>query len=150
MRTIKIFFIISYVFWGGLGVYALSELLLRNVWFELFPFEEVAPLDVEYEKLNHETTLIKYQFEPNGSVINGERRVADTLMKERLPNEHTEMQISYNKVFPCINHIDALGLKSRNGYVALVMSAFFICLTLLFDVYADKGKWANKYKKALK
>lgn len=149
MRTIKIFFIISYVFWVGLGIYALSELLLRNVWFEFFPFEKVAPSDVEYEKLDHETTLIKYQFELKGSVIIGERRVADMLIKERLPNEHTEIQISYNKVFPYVNHIDALGLKSRNGYVALVMSAFFLCLTLLFDVYADKGKWASRYRKAL-
>lgn len=150
MRFIRLVFFISYVFWGGLGLYSLGDLLLRNVWGDLFPVEAAAPIWIDYERKKDGLTLIQYGFQVDGKLYKGERRVADWIIEERLPKSKNEIQISYNGMIPQVNFIEELGMKMKNGYVGLAVSGFFLALTLLVDFFCDRHRWADRYQKALK
>lgn len=150
MRLIRIIIFVSYVFWGGLGLYSLGELLLRNVWGDLFPVETTTPIWIDYEGKGDGLTLIQYGFQVDGKSYKGERRVADLIIEERLPKNKNEIQISYNGMIPQVNFIEELGMKMKNGYIGLAMSGFFIALTLFLDVLGDKKRWADRYQNALK
>jgi hypothetical protein len=150
MRLVKTVIFVSYIFWGGLGLYSLGELLLRNVWIDFFEIEKVAPTWIDYEPKGDGLTLIQYRFQVDGKTYNGKKRVAEWIIEERLPNDKNEIQISYNAMIPQVNFIDELGMKMKNGYTGLAISVFFLALTLFFDVVGDKQRWASRYQKALR
>jgi hypothetical protein len=150
MRLIRLVILVSYVFWGGLGLYSLGELLLRNVWGDLFSVKTATPIWIDYERKGDGLISIQYEFQVDGKTYKGERRVADWIIEERLPKKKSEIQISYNRMIPQVNFIEELGMKMKNGYVGLAMAGFFIALTFLFDVLGDKQRWADRYQKALK
>lgn len=65
MKFLRVIFVIGYIFWGGMFLYAFSELMLRNAWLDLFEIEETTPSYIEFIELEKESTRIKYVFEYN-------------------------------------------------------------------------------------
>ena len=150
MRLIRLIIFVSYVFWGGLGLYSLGDLFLRNGLGDFFSIKTVAPTWIDYEQKEDGLTLIQYGFQVDGKSYRGERRVADWIIEEKLPQDKNEIQISYNRLIPQVNFIEELGVKMKHGYAGLAISGFFIALTILIDLLGDKQRWSERYQKALK
>ncbi len=149
MRIFKLAILANYLFWGGMASYALGELLLRNVWLGLFTIERTTPTKITINQIEEETIELQYTFLANDKIYDGKRRVHKPLADERLPSTPERIEISYNSLIPQVNWIDELGLKARTGYVGLILSGIFLTFVILVDIFANKQKWFNRYKKAL-
>lgn len=146
MRFLRVIFILGYVFFGGLFLWSLGELILRNAWIDLFPFEQTSPLEIDFDLIDENTVNIHYTFEYDSQTYNGSRRVAKELADERLPERKNQIVISINSIFPQVNYLEQLGLKTKTGYAGIVISGFFLLLYVLIDLFANKRYWLKVYR----
>ena len=149
MRLIRKTFILSYIVWGGAFTYAFGELTLKNVWFDLFQINSIDSSSLSITEAENDIMVINYQFEMNDNTYTGKSRVASFLLKERIGEKIKKITISYNSLFPQINFIKQLKMEDRNGKVGMAISGLFLILTIIFDLFADKQKWADRYTRVL-
>ena len=145
MRFLRFFFIVGYIFWGGMLIHAIGELTLRNAWINIFEIKQVKPTEIKFIPQEKESTKIEYSFAFNGEIYNGNRTVINKIIEERLPSDKEEIKISVNTKFPKTNYIDELGLKTRSGNVGIVLSLIFLAFIGLIDLLGDKDKWLKIY-----
>lgn len=126
-------------------LYAFSELMLRNAWLDLFEIEETTPSYIEFIELEKESTRIKYVFEYNEKKYEGSRDVINEIIKNRLPKNKKEIEVSFNTLVPKVNYLGQLNLKNRTGYVGMTISSFFLVFLILIDLFGNKGKWLKIY-----
>ncbi len=146
MKLIRILLILNYLFWGFFLFQGIGELLQRNAWFDLFEIQKIKPLKIEFIPQEKETTEIKYTFKFRNKIYNGGRKVINKIIKERLPKNTNDIKICVNTTFPKTNFINELGLKTRSGYVGIVISLIFICFFGLIDLFGNKKKWSKIYR----
>jgi hypothetical protein len=145
MRFLRIIFTLGYLFWGFMLFQAIGGLMLRNAWFEIFKIQKVTPKEIEFIPLDKESTEIKYSFEYNNQIYTGSRKVINTIIEKRLPQNKNEIEISFNTRFPNTNYLDQLGLKTRSGNVGIVISLIFLAFFGLIDLFGNKRKWLKIY-----
>ena len=145
MKLIRIFFTLGYLFWGGMLLYSLGELTLRNAWFDIFEIHKVIPDEIEFIPQEKETTEIRYKFLFNGETYIGSRKVTNKIVEERLPKDKNEIKVSVNTTFPKTNFLDQLGLKTRSGNNGIVISLIFLTFIGSIDLFGDKDKWLKIY-----
>jgi len=145
MKTLKIIFILGYVFWSGMFIYAFTEVMLRNTWVNLFEINEISPNKIEFIKLDANSSRIKYEFEYSGKTYFGKRDVLNEIIEKRLPVNKEKILVSYNTLFPRFNYLGQLELKSRGGTTGMLISSFFLLFLILIDLFTDKKKWLRIY-----
>lgn len=149
MRIIRLAILANYLFWGGLAAYSIGDLLIKNVWVELFNIEQTKPASITFNELKNQNIEIQYSFQANSKTYHGSRKVFKPIADERLPSTLNEATISFNSQIPQVNWIQELDMRSRTAYVGLTISGIFLTFVVLVDIFADKQKWANKYQKSL-
>jgi len=145
MRFLRIIFTLGYLFWGGMLFYAIGELTLRNAWFNLFEIQKTIPTEIEFIPQEKESTEIKYSFEYKNKIYNGNRKVINRIISERLPKNRSEIEVLFNAEYPKINYLDQLGLKTRSGNTGIVISLIFLTFFGLIDLFGNKRKWLKIY-----
>ena len=126
-------------------LYSLSDLLLKNVWFNLFDVQNTYPRTLDFVTKKENSTLIIYDFEYDGDIYSGKREILTRIVESKLPGDKADIVISFNTILPQVNYLDQLGLKDRTGKVGLVISGFFLSLFILIDLFANKRKWLKIY-----
>jgi hypothetical protein len=145
MKFLRTIFTIGYLVFGGLMLYSISDLMLKNVWIDLFDIQKTTPLKLEFESKKENSTLISYNFEYNGSTYSGKRTLLTRIVKAKLPTDKEDVTISFNVIFPQVNYLDQLEMNDRTGKVGMFISGIFLILFLLIDIFVNKRKWLKIY-----
>lgn len=145
MRFLRIILTIGYVFWGGMLIYAIVGLTLRNAWFDFFKIDKTTPSEIEFIPLKKESTEIKYSFVYKNQTYHGSRQVINQIITDRFPENKSDIEISFNTKFPETNYLDQLGLKTRSGNTGIVISILFLGFFGLIDLFGNKRKWIKIY-----
>lgn len=145
MRFLRVIFILGYVFFGSFFLWNVGELILRNAWIDLFPIGQTSPQEIDFDMIDENSIHIYYTFEYENKNYEGLRRVVKEIVNERLPEQKDQIIISFNKLFPQVNYLEQLGLKTRSGYVGMSIFGFFLLFFLLIDLFANKRYWLKVY-----
>jgi hypothetical protein len=91
---------------------------------------------------------VSYRYKVNGEeYLERESFYADVFY-QRIAESPSELTICYNASFPSYHYIREINFKGRYYHTGLVTGGFFLLLTILFDVFGNKARMAEKYKKA--
>ncbi len=148
MRILKLAILAHYILWGGMALYSIGDLLLKNVWFEIFTIGQTPVIKIYSFERQNKNIELQYTFMVGAKTYEGNRGVYKPIADERLPSNLKQVEISYNTLVPYVNWIDDLGMKDRMSYVGLTMSGIFLTFVILVDLFADKKKWIDRYQKA--
>ncbi|MGB3076500.1 MAG: hypothetical protein WBB36_14320 [Chitinophagales bacterium] len=138
-------FIISYLVYGGMLLYSITELMLLNAWINIFEFKQVTSEKTAINKRERNITRITYEFKYNGKTHYNWREVNNEIVETKLPKNINQLQISFNTLFPQVNYIEDIGLKTRSGNIGMVISGFLLFFTILIDLFGNKKKWLRLY-----
>lgn len=124
---------------------------MYNIHFNLFQEECKSSSALQLQTSSKEGKLdVKYSYDGNGTKY----EVSDSYYKDVFTNRIGENPISvticYNASFPKYHYIQGINFKGRYYHVGLVLGGFFLTLTILFDIYGNKSRMAEKYEKAFK
>ncbi len=148
-KLLKYSFLLSYLFWGGLVLYSLLMGAMYNIHFNLFSekCDNVKAFEIK-PSLREGKLDINYTY----SSKNKNFTVSDSFFKEvfenRVGKNPSTLTVCYNASFPQYNYIEGVNFKSRYFNTGLAIGGFFLVLTLLFDLFGNKSKMAEKYERA--
>jgi len=150
MKTISLILLrIAQFIVGFIAVYSICMLLLLNEPFKIFKYKETKGkiLKTEESKKNKSILYVTYVFEYDGDVFEKRIRIGkEWFFKNTI--EH-DIVVYYNTFFPSINYIK--NLKMYKGYyIGLIWGLIMLTIFILIDLFSNKEKWAERYKKFFK
>lgn len=129
---------------GLIFLYSLAMLLLHNEPFRIFKFEKSFGDVTDIIKKEKDTYLVTYQYKVNDHNVVSKVRLTKDLLYQQ--DKVVGFNIAYNKTFPSINRINDFTLY--NGYyVGIIWGFLMLMIFILIDLFADKEKWSERYRK---
>ena len=104
LRSASIF---GYFFFGYLWFHSCYDIITRNVFFEIFTFEQTITNEITYKINSKDSTIyhINYKLQVNETSFKGETKVSKLVFDERFGTNPQNITIEYNKSIPEINNI---------------------------------------------
>ena len=136
---------LAYILFISMILYVLAMALLNNQFFSLFEFELKRGRVIGVEEFERGRVRVDYEY----SVDERQYESKVWVSKEKL-GQHVndiEVDIRYNISFPSISHIDGIQ-RHYFGYLVFIIPMLFALI--LFSVFGNKEKVAQKYKELFK
>ena len=148
MKTfIRIALRIVQIMVGSIVLYCFIMLLLHNEPIKVFEFAKTKGEIIDIVEQKDDAYLVTYEYKVNEEFIRTKSSIWEKLLYEN--EKIVEFNIAYNKLFPSIHIINNFTLYGKY-YIGLVWGLIMLTIFILIDVYADKEKWAERYRKFFK
>lgn len=149
IKFIKLVLRLAQIAVSFIALYSLTMLLLHNEPFEIFKFREIkgSIIKIEENIKNKKLIYVSYVFKNGNRNVENRIRIGKKWFYDNA--KENNIIVFYNTSFPRINYIK--NLKMYQGYyIGLVWGLFMLTIFILIDIFADKEKWAKRYRKFFK
>lgn len=148
-RLIRFVFFASYLLWGALILYAGFMLIFYNAHYDFFDYkcQDIDSFQVN-ESYKEGKLEIKYSFDVGGKTYYESDSFFKEIFKQRIGDNSTKMTVCYNLSFPTFNYLKDINFKGRYHNTGLLIGGFFFFLTVIFDLFGNKKRMTEKYRKA--
>jgi hypothetical protein len=141
-KILKIFYAIGVIFWGGMFLSAVINLIAYNEPFKIFDFDTVQIANyviVNDTVVDRGILNIAYTYKVGDDIYSKKLDVAESYFKSHFrKSSDTTIEVSYNVSYPQVSYITTMPLEQRKEKIGIYISLFF--LSFISALYFYKVK----------